>query len=145
MCIIASCKLLENTAIVADKTISIVGAGNLGRVLALSLQAERFHIHEIITRDNAASLRKASALAKKVRARASSVKSARLDAKVIWVCVPDDAIASVAQELSNLPVEWKGKTVLHASRALPSSELLPLKKKGAAVASLHPMNTFVAG
>jgi predicted short-subunit dehydrogenase-like oxidoreductase (DUF2520 family) len=136
---------LESTAIATDRTISIVGAGNLGRVLALSLHAEGFRISEIITRDNAGSLQKASALAKRVGARASSVKSARLDADVIWLCVPDDAIASVARELSNLPVAWKGKTVLHASGALPSSELLPLKKKGAAVASLHPMNTFVAG
>jgi predicted short-subunit dehydrogenase-like oxidoreductase (DUF2520 family) len=126
------------------KTIAIVGPGNVGRVLALALHDAGFRVTEIITRDDAASLRSARALAKRVGAKASRVVDAKLDASVIWICVPDAAIASVASELAKRPVGWKKKTVFHASGALTSAELTALKKKGATVGSLHPMNTFIA-
>jgi predicted short-subunit dehydrogenase-like oxidoreductase (DUF2520 family) len=126
------------------KTIAIVGPGNVGRVLALALHDAGFRVIEIITRDDAASLRRARALAKRVNAKASRVIDARLDASVIWICVPDAAIAQVASELAKRPVAWKRKVVFHASGALTSAELTALRKKGAAVGSLHPMNTFIA-
>jgi predicted short-subunit dehydrogenase-like oxidoreductase (DUF2520 family) len=122
-----------------------VGAGNLGSVLALSLHSAGFRVNEIIARENSRSLRKTSALAKRVGASVSTVASAALDADVILLCVPDDAIASVARGLARLPRSWRGKVALHTSGASASSELTPLKKKGAAVGSMHPMNTFVPG
>jgi predicted short-subunit dehydrogenase-like oxidoreductase (DUF2520 family) len=126
------------------KTISIVGPGNLGRVLAIALYDSGYRISEIITRDDVASLRKARSLAKRIGASGTRVNDAKLDADVIWLCVTDAAVAGVANQLSKFPVEWKGKVVLHASGALGSSELTSLKKKGALIGSLHPMNTFVA-
>jgi predicted short-subunit dehydrogenase-like oxidoreductase (DUF2520 family) len=126
------------------KTVSIVGPGNLGRVLALALHDAGYRISEIITRDDASSLRKARALAKRIGASATRLNDAKLDAEVIWLCVTDAAVAGVANQLSKFPVKWKGKVVLHASGALGSSELTSLKKKGAVIGSLHPMNTFVA-
>jgi len=41
--------------------------------------------------------------------------------------------------------DWKGKTVFHSSGALSSAELYILRQRGAAVASVHPMMTFVHG
>jgi predicted short-subunit dehydrogenase-like oxidoreductase (DUF2520 family) len=41
--------------------------------------------------------------------------------------------------------EWKEKVVFHSSGALSSRELRALQKRGASVASVHPMMTFVAG
>jgi predicted short-subunit dehydrogenase-like oxidoreductase (DUF2520 family) len=40
---------------------------------------------------------------------------------------------------------WRRKTVFHASGALTSERLSPLASLGAAVASVHPMMTFVLG
>ena len=42
-------------------------------------------------------------------------------------------------------VDWRGKVVLHASGALTSDELKALKKRGAAIASTHFMQSFVPG
>jgi predicted short-subunit dehydrogenase-like oxidoreductase (DUF2520 family) len=112
--------------------------------MALALHRADFGVKEIITRDEPASMRKARALAKRVRASATSVANAQLDANVILLCVPDSAIAAVAGELAKRQVGWKDKVALHVSGALASSELMPLKQAGAAVGSMHPMNTFVA-
>ncbi len=67
-----------------------------------------------------------------------------LDSDVVWLTVPDDAIADVASQLAPSQ-SWKGKIVFHSSGALTSEELWPLCEKGANVASVHPLMTFVAG
>jgi predicted short-subunit dehydrogenase-like oxidoreductase (DUF2520 family) len=65
---------------------------------------------------------------------------------VIWICVTDDAIAAVARALAaRRDVDWRGKVIFHASGALTSDELKPLKKRGAAIASSHFMQSFVPG
>jgi len=68
----------------------------------------------------------------------------KIDAEVVWLCVPDGAIAEVAQLLAR-KTDWKGRIALHSSGALSSDELAALRRRGAAVASVHPMMTFVAG
>ncbi len=73
-------------------------------------------------------------------ARAAILGKNGLNADLVWLCVPDGAIARCAKSL--VPVE--GKTVLHSSGALTSDELNVLRKRGARVASVHPMMTFVA-
>jgi predicted short-subunit dehydrogenase-like oxidoreductase (DUF2520 family) len=77
-----------------------------------------------------------------VHARAVTAPKAQFDANLVWVCVPDAAIANCARQLARL-AEWTGKVALHSSGALPSSELRALARRGAAVGSLHPMMTFV--
>ena len=63
---------------------------------------------------------------------------------ILWLCVSDDAIRPCARAFSRQG-SWKGKVVLHSSGALSSDELAPLRSRGASVASLHPMMTFVPG
>jgi predicted short-subunit dehydrogenase-like oxidoreductase (DUF2520 family) len=106
------------------------------------LARRKYQIREIISRPN--SLRRARALAKTVKARATTVANANFDADLTWLCVPDDAIAQVASELSSA-ASWSRKTVLHSSGALPADVLLPLKDAGAVIGSAHPLMTFVAG
>jgi predicted short-subunit dehydrogenase-like oxidoreductase (DUF2520 family) len=60
----------------------------------------------------------------------------------VWLCVSDDAIAASARELSTRG-GWKGKVVLHSSGALSAELLAPLARRGAATATLHPMQSFV--
>jgi predicted short-subunit dehydrogenase-like oxidoreductase (DUF2520 family) len=71
-------------------------------------------------------------------------RNAHLDADLIWFCVPDRAIAGAARELAGA-THWKGKTAFHSSGALDSGELALLRRRGAAVAAVHPFMTFVRG
>jgi predicted short-subunit dehydrogenase-like oxidoreductase (DUF2520 family) len=121
--------------------IAIVGPGRLGSALALELSRAGYRISEIISRDSNTSRRKARALAKKVNAVAASPKP-RLDADLVWICVPDREIENVARHLAPR-ANWKNKIAFHSSGALTSDELRALRRRGAAVASVHPFMTFV--
>lgn len=70
------------------------------------------------------------------------MKSATLDAGLLWLCVPDREIRAAA---ASLAIRKLGKIrfAFHSSGALTSLELDPLRKCGIAVASVHPLMTFV--
>ena len=124
-------------------SVAIVGPGRLGTALALQLTTAGYRISEIVSR-TPASARQARALTQTLKARSSLYQNARLDAGLIWLCVPDREIAVVAADLAALKI-WKGKTIFHSSGALDSDILNPLRERGAKVASVHPMMTFVRG
>ncbi|MFZ0285941.1 MAG: DUF2520 domain-containing protein [Terriglobales bacterium] len=122
-------------------TIAIVGPGRLGTALALQLTQAGYRVSEIISR-TPASARKARALARTLKVRSSHRRNANLDADLIWLSVPDREIAVVAAELAVRDI-WRGKTVFHSSGALGSDSLAAVRKRGASVASVHPLMTFV--
>jgi len=125
-------------------TVTIVGAGNLGTALALALPPAGYAVKFIATRATVAASPRTKALARRVKARLAHLGKQSLDTDVVWITVPDDAIAQVARRLAGTQ-DWKGKIVFHSSGALTSDELAPLRRKGAYVASVHPMMTFVRG
>jgi len=125
-------------------TVSIVGAGNLGTALALTLPSAGCEVKFIATRTKSGNRRRARALARRVKARLVELGKQPLDTALVWITVPDDYIAQVARKLAGTQ-DWKGRIVLHSSGALTSDELAPLREKGARVASVHPMMTFVRG
>lgn len=106
--------------------------------MAPALRRAGYRITDVVVRERAESRRRGSALAREVGARIATTGPLRSD--VLWICVTDDAIGRMARELAR---RWSGRIALHSSGALSSAELAPLRKKGAAVASLHPMMTFV--
>jgi predicted short-subunit dehydrogenase-like oxidoreductase (DUF2520 family) len=124
--------------------ITIVGAGNLGTALAMCLHRAGYVIDQVVFRNSGASRRRAAALAKRVGARAVDVARATIDSDVVWLCVPDDAVAKVARSLAQ-NADWRGRVALHSSGALASDEMVALRRRGALAASVHPMMTFVAG
>jgi predicted short-subunit dehydrogenase-like oxidoreductase (DUF2520 family) len=88
----------------------------------------------------------------KVGAQAVTADSAALDATLLWFCVPDREIRGVASALTDRLLARaamgrgaKVRFALHSSGALSSRELDPLRRAGIAVASAHPLMTFVAG
>lgn len=125
-------------------SISIVGPGNFGGTLALVLSKAGHRILMIAVRSGSKRRRQARALSGRIGARLIVAASQPLEGDVIWIAVPDDKIARVAQQLASSG-EWKGKLVFHSSGALTSDELAPLQARGARVASVHPMMTFVRG
>ena len=126
----------------AGTRIAIVGSGNLGSALALSLRSADYRITEIVSRD--ATQRRARQLARRIGARVTTLHHPEITADVVWFCVPDHAIASCAQAMAGRAA-WKGKIAWHSSGALNSSELRALSRRGAWTASVHPFMTFVPG
>jgi predicted short-subunit dehydrogenase-like oxidoreductase (DUF2520 family) len=124
-------------------SIAIVGPGRLGTALAQSLNSAGYDLSEIISRPERKSVAAARALARRVGARLSHTRSARLEADLIWFCVPDSKIAEAASEYSDR--DWNGKLALHSSGVLTSDALQFLRDRGANVASVHPLMTFVRG
>lgn len=123
--------------------IAIVGAGNLGSALAVSLRRAGFTVEAVIARPTARSAGKARRLARQIGARVLT-DATDLKAELVWFCVPDSQIRLAARALAGR-FRWKGIVALHSSGALTSDELEPLRQRGAVLASVHPLMTFVPG
>jgi predicted short-subunit dehydrogenase-like oxidoreductase (DUF2520 family) len=128
----------------AKPRIAIVGAGNLASALAVSLRGAGYEIEQIIARGQPSSMRRARTLAREVGASAVSTAHAQIQVPIVWFCVPDGAIAGAAESLAEA-ANWSGKIALHSSGALTGDELSALRRRGASVASVHPLMTFVRG
>jgi predicted short-subunit dehydrogenase-like oxidoreductase (DUF2520 family) len=124
--------------------ITIVGAGNLGAALVAALARAGYPIDAVVARTGGDSLRRAKLLARQVGATAVSAAHAQIKGDVVWFCVPDGGISRAARSLAGKG-SWKGKVALHSSGALASDELSAVRQRGAAVASVHPLMTFVQG
>ena len=124
--------------------IAIVGPGRLGGALSLALTEAGYRVSEVISRNTPDSRKRAQEIARAIGSVATTPKTSKLDSHLIWLCVPDREISAVARALSH-SVGWKGKIAFHSSGALASDELDLLRRRGAAVASVHPMMTFVRG
>jgi predicted short-subunit dehydrogenase-like oxidoreductase (DUF2520 family) len=124
--------------------VAIVGAGSLATFLALALRESGYSVTEIISQSSPRSRRRARALAMEVGARAATGGTAAMDAELLWFCVPDGAIREAASSLAAC-AKGRVRFGFHSSGALLSRELQSLRRNGAAVASVHPLMTFVPG
>ena len=118
----------------------IVGTGALGSNLARSLHALGYPLHCIISR----SITTKHALAVDTKAQHVIKPGAPIPPGLqqLFICTPDDHIASVAHSLADSYDSWQEVIVAHTSGALHSDVLAPLEKKGAHVMSFHPVQTF---
>jgi predicted short-subunit dehydrogenase-like oxidoreductase (DUF2520 family) len=124
-----------------SRSISIVGAGRLGRALGGSLRRLGWRIGPVVTRSAAHS--RAAVLAIGAGKPLATLTSEVMDADVILLATPDDVLADVARQLAKLAGhKCRGKIVLHGSGALDNKVLQPLARCGAATGSIHPMQTF---
>jgi predicted short-subunit dehydrogenase-like oxidoreductase (DUF2520 family) len=124
-----------------SETVSIVGAGRVGRALGRRL-------HELGWRVGAVTGRSRSTARAAVRAIGAGQPldgptHPILSSRIVLITTPDSAIESVARDLARLGGnEWAGKVVLHTSGTLSFGVLQPLADLGAATGSMHPMQTF---
>jgi predicted short-subunit dehydrogenase-like oxidoreductase (DUF2520 family) len=102
--------------------VAVIGLGNWGSSLAVALDA-------------------AALLTERVHSRRRSSR-AKLDARVLWLCVPDAAIASTAEWIAAQREDLRGQVVVHSSGALDRSVLAAAERAGARTASVHPMMSF---
>jgi predicted short-subunit dehydrogenase-like oxidoreductase (DUF2520 family) len=125
------------------ETLSIVGAGRVGKALGRCLHDLGWHIGVVTTR--AIPTARAAVRAIGAGHPADQLTSRVLASKVVLIATPDRVIADVARDLAHLGGdEWRGKVVLHTSGALDTSPLGPLANAGAETGSIHPMQTFTS-
>jgi predicted short-subunit dehydrogenase-like oxidoreductase (DUF2520 family) len=110
--------------------IAIVGLGNWGTSLAAALTHAHIPPREIIVRR------------RKPSVTTVSWKNACLDARILWLCVPDSAVPETAAQIVRRRRDLHGQIVVHSSGALTTDALEPVRRAGAAVASVHPVMTF---
>lgn len=123
------------------ETLSIIGAGRVGRALGRRLREVGWKIGAVVT-SSEPTARKAVRSIGAGHAHAFLTRQV-LAAQVILITTPDHSVAEVAGELARIGAEeLRGKIVLHTSGALSSSVLGAVKKCGAAVGSMHPLQTF---
>jgi predicted short-subunit dehydrogenase-like oxidoreductase (DUF2520 family) len=122
-------------------TLAIIGAGRVGRALGRRLRELGWKIGAVVTRTEP-SARKAVRSIGAGHAHAFITRQVILT-QVILIATPDREVMQVAQELARIGAEeLRGKIVLHTSGALSSSVLEPARDCGAAVGSMHPLQTF---
>lgn len=118
--------------------ISIIGAGRLGTTLAIALAGKGYSIHSLVAR-RAQRARAAAALVNghPEPLAAKHLRSLR-PAQLFLITTPDDQIAEVAAGLSEIKTD-RQVTALHASGALSAEVLAPLRRRGWATGSIHPL------
>lgn len=118
--------------------VAVVGAGRLGTALARALDACGYEVRALVSR-SAAHARRAAARA---GVDALALGLGRLDrlpqVEILFITTPDDAVAETAVRLGAL-ARVSGRVVLHASGALSSEVLSPLRARGLHVGSMHPL------
>jgi predicted short-subunit dehydrogenase-like oxidoreductase (DUF2520 family) len=122
-------------------TLGFVGAGRVGRALGRQLRELGWKVGAVVTRSE-------SSARSAVRFIGDGVPQAGLSRRilatsVILIATPDAAIEGVAHELARIGgEEWPDHVVLHTSGALNSGVLQALRECGAAIGSMHPMQSF---
>ncbi|MDE3056913.1 MAG: DUF2520 domain-containing protein [Bacteroidota bacterium] len=120
--------------------IYVIGAGAVGRALAVALRKSGIHIEAVFSRRAISAER----LKRSVRAKISGTleEFSRPERGIILIAVPDDTVPEVARKLAMVCHDFRRHVVLHTSGTLSSASLAPLRKRGAAVGSFHPLQTF---
>lgn len=125
-----------------DAPVTVIGAGAVGRSLAQALVRAGLKVMGIYSLNGTSARR----LARSLRVPDSGPLDMMTNAAgTVIIAVPDDGIRTVVRHLARTSASLRGVVVLHTSGALNGGALKPLKRLGASVGSLHPMQTFPRG
>jgi predicted short-subunit dehydrogenase-like oxidoreductase (DUF2520 family) len=121
------------------RSLSIVGAGHVGRVLGrLFQQHGAFAVQDVLARSPASAQRGVDFIG---AGRAVPDYAALRVADCYMLAVTDDQIGAACAALAQ-HVSLQGAIVFHCSGALASDRLAPARAAGAHVASAHPIRSF---
>jgi predicted short-subunit dehydrogenase-like oxidoreductase (DUF2520 family) len=122
-------------------SLTIVGAGRVGRALGRRLHELGWKIETVVTRSDASARRAVRFIG--AGTPHGGLTRQVLNCSVILIATPDSAVRGVAEELARIGAEeLDGKIVLHTSGVLDASALDALRAFGAAVGSMHPLQSF---
>jgi len=118
--------------------VMIIGGGRVGAAFAYNLRKAHFKINTIIEinsrrRKNLATYFADISISEKINPRELT------EAKVVLICVQDDRIKTVGNQILKTDADLSGKLIAHTSGALSSLQLQPLKEEGALIGCLHPI------
>src|SRR5687767_1099611 len=124
------------------KTLTIIGAGNLGKTLGrLWHQHGTFRIQDVCCR----SLAHADAATAFIGSgRAVEGLQVLRAADVYLISTPDDQVVACSDLLAGTGLLHGDSIVFHCSGALAASVLAEVRRSGAAVASIHPVRSFAS-
>ncbi len=119
---------------------NMIGAGRLGKNIALALSSMRFLSSLTICNSKLENAQKAC----QAIGFGQAVEQLEdlPEAELIWLCPNDDMIAGLVETLANQNHLQPGCYVVHSSGVLSSDILAPLKEKGCFIASFHPLKAF---
>lgn len=121
------------------QTVNLIGAGKLGSALIYALnESDQYVVQRLVARTYEKAQQQASQLPVQAGGLLTSCQSANW-----WIITtPDQKISAVAQQMSELALDWQNSIVVHMSGALGASVLAPLAQQGARIASIHPTRSF---
>jgi predicted short-subunit dehydrogenase-like oxidoreductase (DUF2520 family) len=120
--------------------IAILGPGRVGQAMGRLLRRAGIPVLLVAARRPAAARRAVKFIG---GGRPVGLDSGSLqEASVLLLATSDAALAPLARALAARRTGWKGKVVLHTSGSVPSEILAPLRRRGAAVGSIHPYQTI---
>ncbi|MCV2368598.1 Rossmann-like and DUF2520 domain-containing protein [Roseateles oligotrophus] len=123
------------TRAIAARRLAFIGAGRLGQTLARACAARGLAVVAVASRSPVAAEQLAAQLP---GCRALSAAEAAAAADLVFLSVPDDAIASLA---ASLP--WSaGQALVHCSGATELTTLHTAAAVGAQVGGFHPLQIF---
>lgn len=125
-----------------EKRVAIVGAGNVGSMLAKAFAQQGYELIGIASK----SLAKAARLAKLFGARATT-RAAEVTqyADIVVLAIPDDCMEQVVGEIASEDGFWPGQVVLHTSGSVGVDILTAASEQGAFVGGIHPLQSFAGG
>jgi len=116
--------------------IAFIGAGRVGTALGMAFARAGWQVTAVASRDED---RRRGFQERVAGARAFADSHPVLDeADLIFLTVPDDAIAGAAEELQL----YSGQALVHTSGAVPASVLTPAMAAGTSIGSFHPLVSF---
>ncbi|MGD0922197.1 MAG: Rossmann-like and DUF2520 domain-containing protein [Terriglobia bacterium] len=124
----------------AKRSVAIIGPGRVGQALGKLLADAGVPICFVAARRPEAARRAVLFIGRGVPVALNSRQLT--EASVILLTTADAALQPVAGDLAALDGDWTGKVVLHTCGSLPSTVLQPLRRRGAAIGSLHPFQTI---
>lgn len=117
--------------------IGFVGAGRVAQGLGPALRGAGYTIIAVASRSPGT----AAALAARLDAKAMPAQAVADTCDLVFLTVPDDAIAPVASSLA-----WRaGQAVVHCSGATEVGALDAAARVGAATGGFHPLQAFAEG
>lgn len=120
-------------------SVTVIGAGAVARSFTAAFRRAGIGIDGLFSAQG----NSARTLARKSHIRHSGAMNGTVPlGDIILICVPDDAIPAAVKRLAESGPSMKGRIVLHTSGGAGSDRLFPLKKFGASVGSIHPLQTF---
>jgi predicted short-subunit dehydrogenase-like oxidoreductase (DUF2520 family) len=122
----------------STRGVVIVGAGRLGTALARALDACGYEVRALVSRTPAHARRAAKLAGVGALTLGAEQLEALPEAGLLFVTTPDDRIAKTAARLAALP-QLRAPVALHASGALSSEVLEPLRARGVHIGSMHPL------